>query len=153
MTPDQLAAAMRDLADFGWVLVERLEDAYAVYDAAQRAGVPRDCLWVRSAAGGWWCVEVSGTWIRERLQRLESAVATRGATVRLVVDSGRPRLLAEAQLSLRDAVELCVQALRRGRARMLVVLEPGEVHQALIRQAFMLPVDEGVSPDGRQEGA
>lgn len=153
MTPEQLAAALRDLAEFGWVLVERLEDAYAVYDAAQRAGVPRDCLCVRFAAGGWWCVEVSGTWIRRRLQQLEGALATRGATVRLLVGSGRPQLVAEARLNLRDAVELCVQALRRGWARMLLVLEPGEVRQALIRQAFMLPVDEGVGRDGRQEGA
>jgi hypothetical protein len=41
-TDEQIAAALRDLEEFGWVMIDRKEDASEVANAAARRGVLSD---------------------------------------------------------------------------------------------------------------
>ncbi|HEY8414371.1 MAG TPA: hypothetical protein VIK99_01230 [Thermaerobacter sp.] len=55
-SPEQLSAAVRDLAEFGWVHVPDLGLAQAIHRAAVEAGQPAV---IRKAGKGWWRVEFS----------------------------------------------------------------------------------------------
>lgn len=153
MTERQLAAAMADLAEMGWVILDDFEDACQVYRAVILAGVPADQVNLQTVQGGRVRIEVSGRWIAEQLARAqEPELVAAAGSVRLCL-GGRRRLLTEVELGRAQVLRLLGQVLVRGRARLAALLDPAEVRQALVRHALAVPAGDGGGPDARAQGA